>query len=86
MITGEERLRENLADLYSNVSDYEGRPSKTQVERADALSRELGDVVKDLDGWVTRELGKLNPELAVKNLGEIRPLTREEWDRTNSLK
>jgi len=86
MITGEERLRENLADLYGNVADYEGRPSKTQVERADALSRELSDVAKDFDGWVAQELGKLNPELAVKNLGEIRPLTREEWDRTNSLK
>ena len=25
MITGEERLRENLADLYGNVVGYEGR-------------------------------------------------------------
>ena len=37
MITGEERLRENLTDLYGNVTFYEGRPSQTQIERADAL-------------------------------------------------
>ena len=48
MITGEERLRENLADLYGNVIGYEGRPSQTQVERADALARELADVVARL--------------------------------------
>ena len=38
MITGEERLREYLTDLYGNVVGYEGRPSQTQVERADALA------------------------------------------------
>src|SRR2546422_8659498 len=44
-ITGEERLREYLTDLYSNVISYEGRPSQTQVERTDSLARELADVV-----------------------------------------
>src|SRR5260370_16653833 len=45
-ITGEERLRENLAELYGNVNGYEGRPAQTQVDRADAIARELADVVK----------------------------------------
>src|SRR3989440_8028327 len=40
-ITGEERLREYLTALYGNVIFYEGRPSQTQVERTDALAREL---------------------------------------------
>src|SRR5438876_8281360 len=44
MITGEERLRENLADLYGNVVFNEGRPSQTQLDRTDAIGRELGDV------------------------------------------
>ena len=33
MITGEERLRENLADLYGNVIFYEGRPSRAEFAR-----------------------------------------------------
>jgi hypothetical protein len=37
-ITGEERLRENLADLYGNVNGYEGRPAQTQLDRADAIT------------------------------------------------
>ncbi|HEX9160727.1 MAG TPA: hypothetical protein VF980_03395, partial [Thermoanaerobaculia bacterium] len=42
MITGEERLRENLADLYSSVNGYEGPPTQMQIERTDAIARELG--------------------------------------------
>jgi hypothetical protein len=80
MITGEERLRENLADLYGNVVSYEGRPSQTQVERTDALARELADVVREFDAWAARELGGLNAALARKQLEPIRPLTREQWE------
>ena len=78
MITGEERLRENLADLYGNVVFYEGRPSATQVERADAIERELADVVAAFDGWAAKELGGLNAALGTKQLEPIRVLTREQ--------
>ncbi|PYS80445.1 MAG: sialidase, partial [Acidobacteria bacterium] len=53
-ITGEERLRENLADLYGNVNNYEGRPAQTQVERTDAIARELADIVRDFDAWLAK--------------------------------
>jgi photosystem II stability/assembly factor-like uncharacterized protein len=71
-ITGEERLRENLADLYANVVFYEGRPSQTQVERADILARELGDVIADFDAWLAKELGGINAALAKKKLETIK--------------
>jgi photosystem II stability/assembly factor-like uncharacterized protein len=80
MITGEERLRENLADLYGNVVFYDGRPSATQVERADAIAHELADVVGAFDRWAAAELGGLNSGLATKQLEPIRPLTREQWE------
>ena len=80
-ITGEERLREYLTGLYSDVVFYEGRPSQTQVERADALARELADVVKDFDAWTAKELSGLNSELAAKKLEQLKPLTREDWDK-----
>ncbi|HYC62044.1 MAG TPA: sialidase [Thermoanaerobaculia bacterium] len=59
MITGEERLREHLANLYGEIAGYEGRPTKTQTERADALARELADVVRDFDAWTKKELPAL---------------------------
>jgi hypothetical protein len=80
MITGEERLRENLADLYSNIVFYDGGPTQTQVERADAIARELADVVRDFDAWTTRELGGLNSALKSKKLEPIAVLTRQQWE------
>jgi hypothetical protein len=73
MITGEERLREFLADLYGSVNNYEGRPSAAQAERADALSHELGDVVKDFDAWTAKELPSINAALAKKKLEPVKP-------------
>lgn len=84
MITGEERLRENLSDLFGNVVSYEGRPSQTQVERTAALSRELGDVVKDFDAWISKDLAAINAALTGAGLEPIDSLTREEWDRKNA--
>ena len=73
MITGEERLREYLGDLYGTVNGYEGRPSAAQMERADALSRELADVVKDFDAWMAKELPSLNAALAKKKMEPVNP-------------
>ena len=71
MITGEERLRENLASLYGSVVGYEGRPSATQVERTAAIERELGELSKQFDLWVARELGPLNTMLVARHLQRI---------------
>jgi hypothetical protein len=80
-ITGEERLREFLADLYGNVVSYEGSPSQTQVERADALARELANVVKSFDAWVAKELPAVNSAITKERLEPVKLLTREEWEK-----
>jgi hypothetical protein len=83
-ITGEERLREFMTELYASVVFYEGRPSQTQVERTDALARELADVVRDFDAWTFRELSGLNAELAGKKLEPLKTLSREEWEKVSA--
>lgn len=85
-ITGEERLREFLSDLYGNVNFYEGRPSQTQAERADALARELADVVQSFDAWLAKELAGLNSEITKKQLEPIAPLTRDAWEKQDERK
>jgi photosystem II stability/assembly factor-like uncharacterized protein len=80
-ITGEERLREFLADLYGNVVGYEGRPSETQVKRADALARELADVVKSFDVWAARELPGLNAAIVGERLEPVPLMTHEQWQK-----
>src|SRR3989475_13291867 len=86
MITGEERLREYLADLYGSVVFYDGRPSQTQLERTDALARELADVVKDFDAWAAKDLSGLNSALTGKRLESIPLLTRAQWDAKDAAK
>lgn len=70
-ITGEERLREFLSDLYGNVIGYDGRPSQMQIDRAAALSKELDDVIRDFDAWTRKELPAINTALTKKKLEKV---------------
>jgi photosystem II stability/assembly factor-like uncharacterized protein len=62
-ITGEERLRENLADLYGALNRWEGRPAKYQLERLDVLRRELADADKLVEAILTKDAHDLDDEL-----------------------
>ncbi|HLA99749.1 MAG TPA: sialidase, partial [Bacteroidota bacterium] len=86
MITGEERLREYMADLYGSVNGYEGRPSQMQVDRTEALGMELSDVSGEFEAWAAKELPDISAELAKKNLGTITLLAREEWEKADTPK
>ncbi len=80
MVTGEERLRENLTDLYGAVTFYDGRPSQMQIERTKAIGRELADVVAAFDAWSAKELAAVNSALSARNLEPIVPSSRQQWD------
>jgi polyhydroxyalkanoate synthesis regulator phasin len=71
-ITGEERLREYLANLYGDVNSYEGKPSQTQTERADSLARELADITASFNAWVAKEMAGINAALNKSQLEEIK--------------
>ncbi len=71
MITGEERLRENLAELYGSVVSYDGRPSEMQEQRTSTIGREMGNVSKDFDRWIQIELPKINKVLQARGLPPI---------------
>jgi photosystem II stability/assembly factor-like uncharacterized protein len=61
-ITGEERLREFLTGLYGDVNGYDGRPTDQQAARADALSRELEDVIKEFRGLAAKYSAQIPSE------------------------
>ncbi len=65
-ITGEERLREHTDQLYGAILAYEGKPGDYQIARIEALRRELGDVTKDFDQLVAKDLPALNDALKAK--------------------
>src|SRR5260370_12780260 len=65
-ITGEERLREHTDQLYGALLSYEGKPGDYQIAYTEALRRALGDVTKEFDQLLTKDLPGLNDSLKSK--------------------
>lgn len=82
-ITGEMRIREYMVDLYGSINGYEGAPTKSQLNRLDALTRELDGVANDYAA-LTKQVDTINAELQKKKIEPMRAMTREEWDKKQS--
>jgi photosystem II stability/assembly factor-like uncharacterized protein len=80
-ITGEERIREHLGNLYGDVNTYEGRPTDYQVARAESLGHELEDVITDFHKLMDKELAAINAGLQKKKLEAISVLTEADWTK-----
>jgi photosystem II stability/assembly factor-like uncharacterized protein len=83
-ITGEERIREHTTELYGDLDNYEGRPTDYQLARIDSLKHDLDDVAKEFDAFVAKDLNEVNSSLKKKKLRPVQPLSREQWDKTNT--
>jgi photosystem II stability/assembly factor-like uncharacterized protein len=81
MITGEERIREHLGQLYGSVNDYEGRPADYQAARSDSLGHELEDVINDFRTLAQKELAAVNSGLKKKKLNAISALSEADWQK-----
>jgi len=81
MITGEERIRELLGQLYGAVNFYEGRPTDYQAARAESLAHELEDVIGDFQKLTEKELAAINAGLKKKKAEAISVLTEADWQK-----
>jgi len=80
-LTGEERLREQLGDLYGKVNGYDGRPTHGQIALADVLDGELKQAEGEFDALIARELPPVNAALAVRKSPAIVREPRESWNQ-----
>jgi photosystem II stability/assembly factor-like uncharacterized protein len=78
-ISGEEKLREELGDLYGNVNGYEGRPTESQLTRMAVLGKELEDALSKYEATATKEFAVVKAGLAQKGLDPLRKLSPEDW-------
>ena len=83
-ITGEERIREKLSELYGSVVGYDGRPTDSQLERIKGLKFELNKQ-KEIAGtiWKT-DLPKVNNGLKNAQMNSLVLMTKEEFDKTDT--
>jgi hypothetical protein len=70
-ITGEERIREHLDQLYGALDRWEGRPARYKLDRLDVLRRELGDVEKTVNAVLGKDARALDDELKQHKLAPL---------------
>jgi hypothetical protein len=70
-ITGEERLREHMDQVYGAIMSTEDRPTSYQLARVAALEHELRDTENDFAALRKGELATVNGQLKAKGLTEI---------------
>ena len=84
-LSGEEKLREDLANLYAGVTAYEGRPTRTQLDRMEELSGKLADSLARFEGARDGSVADANKALAKKGMEPIAVWTQEEWEKKDEL-
>jgi hypothetical protein len=75
-ITGEERLREHVASLYSSTNGFDGVPTDEQKRYATTLRAEFTDVEAEWTKLTGAPLDAVNALLPQK----LTPLDRATWD------
>ena len=70
-ITGEERIREHLDQLYGALDRWEGRPARYKLDRIDVLRRELGDVEQAVGAILGKDARGLDDELRQHKLAPL---------------
>jgi hypothetical protein len=81
MITGEERIRELLGQLYGAVTGYDGKPTDYQMARTESLGHELQDVIDDFQKLSQKELPAINAALKKKKLQSIPVMAEADWQK-----
>jgi photosystem II stability/assembly factor-like uncharacterized protein len=75
-LSGDEKLREHLGNLYGSIVGYDGRPTQTQLERAEKLLADLEAAEGTFGELTGAGLGALNSKLGAEPLALM---TREAW-------
>ena len=79
-LSGEEQLRERVTTLYGDVNGYDGRPTQSQIDRADVLAGHLSARQARFDELMNVQRVALNRALSSKEIGPLSPPTRQEWE------
>ncbi len=80
-ISGDEKLREKMGNLFGGIVNYDGRPTQSQIDRKDVLIGQLTTAEARFGELTTsRELTSLSSQLEGKGLQAITVMSREEWE------
>lgn len=80
-ITGEEKIREQMGSLYGSVNGYEGRPTRSQIDRMTALGKEFDAVAAEFEALTKKELSAVNGALEKAKLEPVKLLAKADWEK-----
>ena len=80
LMSGREELRERLGNLFGEITNYDGAPSDSQIERLVGLGAELALKQTEFDTEAAK-INDLNRTLAKRDLEPLVLLTREAWQK-----
>jgi photosystem II stability/assembly factor-like uncharacterized protein len=80
-LSGEEELREKLANLYGGVNAYEGRPTRSQLDEVKVLAGRLDDLSGRVTAVEKGPLAQVNRALAAAKLQPIAVMERKDWEK-----
>ena len=81
-ISGEIRLAEKVADIYSGIISYSGKPTDSQKKGLKLLNGVFTNYRDQVAKVLTEDLAKINLELKNLDQHEIKAITREEYDKS----
>ncbi|MEM9593039.1 MAG: glycosyl hydrolase [Acidobacteriota bacterium] len=84
MLSGDEKLRERLGNLYGDITGYDGRPTDAQVARKDQLMGAL-ESARGKSSSITADLDGLNRLLEKRGAEPIEALDRSAWNQEQGL-
>lgn len=80
-ITGEEQLREKLGMLYYQVTQWDGRPTDSHLDRIKGLQTDIDKAKEKAKILNNQYLASVNEALGKTGLPKIELLTREAFDK-----
>ena len=78
-ITGEEKLREKLGEIYGFILFYRGKPTDSQISRLNDIEKEISEIENKLKIIKENDLKKINMILSESGKEEIKLTSKEEF-------
>ena len=81
-LSGEVKLAEKVADIYSGIISYAGKPTDSQIQGLNLYNGVFVEYRSQMDNILNEKLLEINSELKKLGQEEIKVITREEYDKS----
>ncbi len=85
LISGEEKLREKLGNLYGHVSSFDGAPTDTQIRQKNQIQARIDEATDSGNVLLGEPLVNLNALFESKGLAAVETIDRDSWNEKEGM-